>query len=211
MQHILGIYNDIISHIQELVQQPASRRTIFAGVGAGFTIIELLIVIVVIGILAAIVIVAYNGIQTQAENTKTVQGVAQYVRALKSYAALKGEYPVLGSVYPCLGKHPGTSCGKRTMVSTSCFGSGSTVSRADFDAAIKEVLVNPPELSSQQMNCNGLMYSGGYYTPSTGPTASIIFFLKGDQSCDGIGGVQSFTKQQQDDMTQCRVNLPSVS
>ena len=32
----------------------------------GFTIVELLIVVVVIGILAAIVIVAYNGIQNQA-------------------------------------------------------------------------------------------------------------------------------------------------
>lgn len=36
----------------------------------GFTIVELLIVIVVIGILAAITIVAYNGIQARASNAK---------------------------------------------------------------------------------------------------------------------------------------------
>ena len=39
---------------------------------AGFTIVELLIVIVIIGILAAITIVAYNGIQQRAQ-AATVQ------------------------------------------------------------------------------------------------------------------------------------------
>ena len=38
----------------------------------GFTIVELLIVIVVIGILAAITIVAYNGVQNRANDT-TIQ------------------------------------------------------------------------------------------------------------------------------------------
>ena len=44
----------------------------------GFTIVELLIVIVVIGILAAITIVAYNGIQNRAKTTqaKTVANAA---------------------------------------------------------------------------------------------------------------------------------------
>ena len=44
----------------------------------GFTIVELLIVIVVIGILAAITIVSYTGI-TQRANTATAQSTAQTV------------------------------------------------------------------------------------------------------------------------------------
>ena len=39
------------------------------GTKNGFTIVELLIVIVVIGILAAITIVAFSGIQNRANNT----------------------------------------------------------------------------------------------------------------------------------------------
>lgn len=60
----------------------------------GFTIVELLIVIVVIGILAAITIVAYNGIQARAENTKTVNSVTAYARAIRSYAAINNTYPI---------------------------------------------------------------------------------------------------------------------
>lgn len=66
----------------------------------GFTIVELLIVIVVIAILAAITIVAYNGIQTRAKNTKTVNAAVQWVRILKLYNADKGTWP---SDYSCMG------------------------------------------------------------------------------------------------------------
>ena len=41
----------------------------------GFTIVELLIVIVVIGVLAAITIVAYNGIQSRARDSARVSDI----------------------------------------------------------------------------------------------------------------------------------------
>lgn len=49
----------------------------------GFTIVELLIVIIVIAILAAIVIVAYNGIQTKAQQSKIQSDVRSIVNALR--------------------------------------------------------------------------------------------------------------------------------
>lgn len=48
----------------------------------GFTIVELLIVIVVIGILAAITIVAYNGIQDRARTTSRDADISQYYKAV---------------------------------------------------------------------------------------------------------------------------------
>lgn len=60
---------------------------------SGFTIVELLIVIVVIGILAAIVVVAYNGVQTRAKLSKTSQDLAQVNKKILAYQAQNGSYP----------------------------------------------------------------------------------------------------------------------
>ncbi|MDN5835366.1 MAG: prepilin-type N-terminal cleavage/methylation domain-containing protein [bacterium] len=54
----------------------------------GFTIVELLVVIVVIAILAAITLVSYNGIQRRAHNTVTTGAVSQWIKVLTaSYLA----------------------------------------------------------------------------------------------------------------------------
>lgn len=59
----------------------------------GFTIVELLIVIVVIGILAAITIVAYNGIQARARDSIRNQDIKTIAKALELYYTDKGSYP----------------------------------------------------------------------------------------------------------------------
>lgn len=59
----------------------------------GFTIVEILIVIVVIAILAAITVVAYNGIQGRARDTKRLSDVAQIQKALEVYKIEFGNYP----------------------------------------------------------------------------------------------------------------------
>lgn len=73
----------------------------------GFTIVELLIVIVVIAILATIALVAYNGIQQRASNAQMISAVNTYYKALMNVYAEDGAYPsgsywaaCLGSGYP---------------------------------------------------------------------------------------------------------------
>ena len=51
----------------------------------GFTLVELLIVIVVIAILASISIVAYNGIQNRAKNVATQSDLRQIEGFLELY------------------------------------------------------------------------------------------------------------------------------
>lgn len=58
----------------------------------GFTLVELLIVIVVIAILAAISIVAYNGIQNRGKTTSGAELAAQIDKKIEAINAIKGTY-----------------------------------------------------------------------------------------------------------------------
>jgi general secretion pathway protein G len=60
---------------------------------SGFTIVELLVVIVVIAILAAITIVAYNGIQARANDSRIRQAAEEIQKAAQLYVADYGPLP----------------------------------------------------------------------------------------------------------------------
>jgi prepilin-type N-terminal cleavage/methylation domain-containing protein len=64
----------------------------------GFTIVELLIVIVVIGILAALVITTYNGIQQKARDTERKTDVNALHGQIEAYQAQNGKYPTLANI-----------------------------------------------------------------------------------------------------------------
>jgi len=66
----------------------------------GFTIVELLIVIVVIAILAAITIVSYNGIQRRASNTNVLTSVSNWEKIIRIYQATNSKLP---DDWTCLG------------------------------------------------------------------------------------------------------------
>ena len=59
----------------------------------GFTIVELLIVIVIIGILAAISIVAYNGVTQKARDDQRISDARNIVNAAAAYQSENGTWP----------------------------------------------------------------------------------------------------------------------
>ena len=64
----------------------------------GFTIVELLIVIVVIGILALLVITTYSGIQAKARNSKRQTDIQSIQTQLEAFFSQNGYYPSLGNM-----------------------------------------------------------------------------------------------------------------
>lgn len=77
----------------------------------GFTVVELLIVIVVIAILAAISIVAYTGVQHRAHDARRVADMKAIVKALELYKLEHSTYPPV--VHSGLGAQAGWEASAR--------------------------------------------------------------------------------------------------
>lgn len=186
----------------------------------GFTIVELLIVIVVIGILAAITIVAFNGVQAKAENTKTSQAIAQYVKVVSNYATTYGVYP--SSVVPptappadfwtCL-PYSQASCASSTNTPTACFGLNNTSTNATFEAELKKVAASLPAVSDKATSCSATQTFQGALIRiyNSGRSVSIHFGQTGNVTCPTIGGTTLTGSNYAGNTTRCSISLPDYS
>lgn len=64
---------------------------------SGFTLVELVIVIAVIAILAAITVASYTGIQARSRDAKRRTDIANIIKGMELYYHDNGQYPVRGS------------------------------------------------------------------------------------------------------------------
>jgi len=99
-------------------KQPFSHNlnlSINSRLAPGFTIVELLVVIVVIGILAAITIVSYTGISSKAILASLQSDLTGASKQLKMFQVINGTYPTKnncpnpGSTEICLKSSPGNT------------------------------------------------------------------------------------------------------
>lgn len=64
----------------------------------GFTVIELLIVIVIIGILATLVVITYNSIKQKDRDTQRKTNINTLQGKVEAYFAQNGKYPTLANI-----------------------------------------------------------------------------------------------------------------
>lgn len=145
---------------------------------SGFTIVELLIVIVVIGILAAITIVAYNGIQNRSKNAKTVSAISTWSKAIKLYNADTGTWP---STHSCLGAST-TYVGNNSQ----CWNSTTWVVNTSFTNQLAPYINNFPEPDTTDIT------GGGANTPRRGAlyhttNRDIYAAFSGITTCPNVG------------------------
>jgi len=138
----------------------------------GFTIVELLIVIVVIGILAAIVIVAYQGVTSRANTTKAQTNGVSLQKKAEAYnadtAGGNGVYPATAAAF--------------TAVASTALGSvpsGITTGNAAPTSANGTTYVQYVACATGVANSNT---ADGYYIGYWNFTTSAVVYVAGGTS-----------------------------
>ncbi len=140
----------------------------------GFTVVELALIIVIIGILAAITIAAYGRVQAEARDTKRKTDVEIFVSEMEKYYDKNGEYPSGCSDYGYAARANCTDIPQ--AISSEYIYTDSTV------ANTKQILPNIPDSFGDPKGNNNLPFK--YYGAS-----SLYYAFKGQYDLtDSYGG-----------------------
>lgn len=151
---------------------------------SGFTIVELLIVIVVVAILAALSMTLYTGIQDRAYSTKAISVVDSIVKASAIYRVEAGHFPPtsIGNVI-CVGE-------ASDYPSQGIYGAGECVTEnhrlvnAAFNANLKQIISEVPDgsLPSVRYGSDGAR-GVTYVSDPAGSFMTLVYAVKGGHPC----------------------------
>lgn len=151
----------------------------------GFTIVELLVVIVILGVLIAIAITAYRGIQDRAYAVRAALVTDAIYKAANMYKAKAGNFPVTGA-FSMIG--PAVCIGSISDYPADAnFDEGEcdntynrTVSQSFNDELRRHISI--PDGSLPTQTWQGESVRGVLYL-SDGEYASMLYVVKGTQQC----------------------------
>lgn len=174
----------------------------------GFTIVELLIVIVVIAILAAITIVAFNGVQQRTRTSQTASALTAWIKGIKLYRTDKGSWPTglacLGSGY--MWGPQGTDTSGVAQCRQDNVGSGFKENTAFTNAILPYLGGSTPTpamvtgYASDTQWRRGLSYT---YGGGDGTQVYIYATYEGDITCPAAPGAESTSKAVWSGNTNC--------
>ncbi|MDB5160085.1 MAG: repeat protein [Candidatus Saccharibacteria bacterium] len=143
----------------------------------GFTLIELIVVIAVIGILATITVVGFGRYQGDTRDARRSSSASVIAEALEKYYDLNGEYP---------------SCAALTA-------SGSVISTTTLKGVDTNTLVAPQAPSADITNANSIKCTSSGSTLTTNGVDFFEYQGDGSPECAASGSCLSFTLKYKDE------------
>lgn len=165
----------------------------------GFTIVELLIVLVVIGVLSSITVVAFNAIAQRATASKFLSAIDSYEKAIRMHYAEFGSVPEhLGPsgehLQVCLGRNYPEAEGFQSGYCYSDLPSGSAPGLGQasnsVNTAIEKYITPLPDVNGYAFDFlgtpffRGIGYQGvNRISSAIDTTAVIYYYINGNQEC----------------------------
>ena len=164
----------------------------------GFTIVELLIVVVVIAILATVTVVAYSGMQDRAYVAKASSAVDSWAKLLELYKVDHGSYPSTGPMgasvclgekrdYLAQGRYEEGECSVFFVNATDRIGIGVS---SDFNNLFRQSASSLPGSSLPNVTeIDGgsqyvtIIHRGIIYTNSPTSGVQVSYYIKGSGAC----------------------------
>ncbi|OYX53307.1 hypothetical protein B7Y92_03415 [Candidatus Saccharibacteria bacterium 32-50-13] len=149
----------------------------------GFTIVELLIVIVVIAILAAITIVAYNGIQDRARSAALRSDLTQIDKQLKLFQSATNK---------CLKVSSGNTVSSYSSPSS---GNSYNLTVTNTESNLSYVLTSSQIWATKNLNVGTMI--AGTATPSNNGTIEKYCYGDSEANCDTYGALYTWDEAMQ--------------
>ena len=122
----------------------------------GFTLVEIIVALAIIGLLATVVVGALSGSREKARDTKRVSDIEQIAVALRLYAEQNGEFPC-EQVSNC------SSSTQTSNLSLSPFDNVSVGVGGHIDDLLQPFLLRPPQDPRQGGDTSASLWTYAYY------------------------------------------------